>query len=147
MKPIGPTWEEEQRAAGLAPHQAGSDGLIEVHDQQNRLVKIWKDDAGVVQESRTADIGAHPQVSDAQIAAIKNCLAAHNEASPLSDAAKQTISEKCYDTDKIIKALAFLVMDEINLIRGSSSAAIAAMTDRTEAQLRTAWINKYKSLL
>lgn len=82
MKPIGPTWSSEAVAAGLAGHAWGADGLIEVHDQQNRLVKIWKEDAGAVQESRMADVGSHPQLTESQITAIKTFLATHDHTKP-----------------------------------------------------------------
>lgn len=78
MRPLGTKWASEAAAAGLVGHQAGKDGLIEAHDTQNRLVRIWADDAGAVQESRTSDTGFHPQLTEEQIAAIKTCLAAHN---------------------------------------------------------------------
>lgn len=156
MRPIGPKWASE--AAGLPTHSYGADGIIEVHDQQNRLVKIWKDDAGVVQESRTPepkvagyDAEGKPclkdpvyvQATEEQINTIKTVLASHDHTLPRPDADW----EARYDSlPKDIKALGLVVMEEINLIRGASAATIAGMADRTEAQLRTAWANKRKTL-
>lgn len=51
-----------------------------------------------------------------------------------------------YDAQKDLKALALVILDEINLLRGASATTIATMSDRTEAQLRMAFISKRKTL-
>ena len=79
----GPAWEDESRVAGLHGLAFSmSAGIIECHDSLNRLVNIWKDSMGSVQESRVAGIGAHAQLTEQQIAAIKAVLTAHNPATP-----------------------------------------------------------------
>lgn len=151
MKLFGPNFQAELTAAQCPAVQLGGDGTIETHVQTGDIyyrVKITCEVGQSAVDVRTAEIvGTYPCVTELQIVAIKAVLTAHNPATALADAAKQVHAEACYDTNKMIKALAFLVLDEINLIRGSSAATIAAMSDRTEDQLRTAWINKYKALL
>lgn len=48
-----------------------------------------------------------------------------------------------FDAQKAIKALALLLLDEINILRTNPSATLPA---RTEAQLRTAFLNRYTAL-
>ena len=62
------------------------------------------------------------------------------------EAQKEAAAICTYDVIKDLKALALVVLDEINLIRGSSAVTIAGMADRTEDQLRTAFLNKWKAL-
>jgi len=153
QKLIGPAFSSELAAAGLTglPVGVGLDGVIETHVLAGGvyyLVKITCEAGGSAVETRIAEtVGSYPCVTEAQVTALKMCLTNHDPAAALPDAAKQTLGEQCFDSDKMVRALALVVMDEINLIRGSSADAIAGMNDRTAAQLRAAWINKYKALL
>lgn len=118
MRPIGPKWVSEAAAAGLCGHQVGADGLIEVHDQQGRLVRIWKDDAGLVQETRIADLGNHPQVAEVQIDAIKTALAAH-DSTPITFQGAQVWDAASVDavTVKRIAAIAGDINSQIKALR------------------------------
>lgn len=82
MRPIGPTWAEDAGGASLVGHSFGADGLIEVHDVQNRLRRIYADDNGSIRDLPIVDTGAHRQVAETQIAAIKTALAAHDPTKP-----------------------------------------------------------------
>lgn len=146
MKPIGPTFGREAIAAGLPDgFSFGVNGIIECHDVQNNLVKIWKDDAGTVCETRAFDHGTHAQLSEQQITAIKNCRASHDHTQSyiVTDCELESRYD-CLMND--IKALGLVMLDEINAIRGASAATISGMTDRTEAQMRTAWVRKRSAL-
>lgn len=63
-----------------------------------------------------------------------------NAVSTLRREAKEALDNQTADTNALIRALAFVVMDEINILRAQHS-----MADRTAAQLRTTIKNKIDS--
>ena len=98
------------------------------------LFRVWQD--------RTTGMPSEePQPTLAQCEAWLPDLPAS-----VMEAQKEAAAICTYDMIKDLKALALVVLDEINLIRGSSAVTIAGMADRTEDQLRTAFLNKRKAL-
>lgn len=85
QKILGPTFPAELKAAGCASVSLGDDGLLECHDQQNRLVRITCDVGGTAVAVRTPDSGNFAQLTDAQIAAIEAVLTAHDPSKQLPE--------------------------------------------------------------
>lgn len=75
MKIIGLHIHDEVRSAGLSGKFTIHDtGLVECHDEAGRIVRIRNGQP----IERIVDIGVHPSVSEADIAAMASLLASHN---------------------------------------------------------------------
>lgn len=120
MKAIAKSFVAECRAAMVSTDGwAFTDsGVVECHDEQGRLVKVWKDDAGLVQESRSADTGALAQLTESHIAALKAVLAAH-DSTPIMFQGEQVWDAASVDavTVKRIMAVAGDINSQIKSLR------------------------------
>lgn len=81
---FGPHFADELKAAGLLglPLSGPHDGICECWDEQKRRVYLTMADAGVLEERKQLP-GAGTPLTEAQITALKDVLAAHDPNPPM----------------------------------------------------------------